>query len=334
MRPEDVPAVTDLFQRAFGRPMTTQHYFWKLRTRPSPTANVSIAVDDQDRPVFHIGAVPGRLRAGENEYWVMVAVDGMTDPAWRRRGVLTRVTADLFDRWRQAGVALVLGLPNEQWRSRIGVLGWRHLFPLQWLVRPILPERLLARRLGVGAVGRAAWVGRLWNRWWNVPVRGVELDEITHAGTEWDSFWADVRRGIGTSLVRDADWINWRYLHGPEEFRVFVVRRDGKPAGFAAMRVREGSAVIGEVLTARTDMPAFAALVGHVVRTLALEGVAVVRALAVPETWPYEAFRRLGFFRSRHSFGVHGVVLDPAVSEALVRDGSRWFLAGGDFDVV
>ena len=57
--------------------------------------------------------MPCRCRLGETERWVMVAVDSMTDPAWRRRGVLTRVTGDLFERWRQAGVALVLGLQTS-----------------------------------------------------------------------------------------------------------------------------------------------------------------------------------------------------------------------------
>src|SRR5262245_1751083 len=163
MRPGDIPAIVDLFGRAFGRTMTPDHYGWKLRTRESPVENVAIAVDDADRPVFHIGAIPCRLRMGETSRWVMVAVDGMTDPAWRRRGVLTRVTGDLFERWRRAGIAMVLGLPNDQWRSRIGVLGWRHLFPLEWLVRPLLPGQLLARAIRVGTSNRPGWLSRAWN---------------------------------------------------------------------------------------------------------------------------------------------------------------------------
>lgn len=334
--PGDVPAIVDLFHRVFGHHITTDHYVWKLRTRRSPVENVAIAVDEADHPVFHIGAIPCRCRLGERERWVMVVVDSMTDVPWRRRGVLTRVTSDLFDRWREAGVALVLGLPNEHWRSRIGVLGWRPLFPLAWLVRPILPERLLARRLGVPALAAASFLGRWWNRRWEPRATdGVKIGELDRAGGEWDAFWNRVQSTLGPCLARDSAWINWRYVDTPGAgFLVLLARRNGVPAGYLAMRVRGASAVIADAFTAPEDSVAFAALLSTAVRRLAADGVAVARALAVPGSWSHRALRELGFYRSRHQFGVHGVILDPTVPESLVRGGERWLLSGGDFDVV
>lgn len=336
LTPDDVPGVVDLFHRVYGRPISAEHYVWKLRTRRSPVENVALAVDADDRPIFHIAGIPCRARLGDEDRWVMVAVDGMTDPAWRRRGVLTRVTSDLFDRWRAAGVALVLGLPNDQWRSRISALGWKRMFPLAWLVRPILPQRVLARRTGIAALANAEWMGRWWNRLWDRPAaRGIEVSDLDRAGLEWNAFWNGLQHRLGPCLARDADWINWRYLDAPGAgFRVLLAKRDGKPAGFLAFRVREGGGVIADVFTAPEDAPAFGALVGAAVRRLALDGVAVARTLAVPGSWPDRAYRRLGFFRGRHAFGVHGVILDPVVSEALEREGHRWQLSGGDFDVV
>lgn len=332
----DVPGVVDLFHRAFGRPTSAEHYIWKLRTRPTPVENVALAVDGNDRPMFHLAGIPCRVRLGNEDRWVMVAVDGMTDPAWRRQGVLTQVTSGLFDRWRAAGVALVLGLPNDQWRSRISALGWKPMFPLAWLVRPILPQKIIARRFGIAALADAAWVDGLWNRLWDGPAeRGIVVSELERAGEEWSAFWRALRPRLGPCFARDADWINWRYLDASGAgFRVLQVKREGKAAGFLALRVRDGGGLIGEVFTSPDDLPAFAALVRSAVQRLSADGVAVVRALAVPGSWPYRAYRRLGFFSGRHAFGVHGVILDPAVAWAVWRREPGWQLSGGDFDAV
>ena len=171
----------------------------------------------------------------------MVAVDGMTAPAYRRRGLLTQYTSELFGRWREAGVALVLGLPNEKWGSRTAALGWRPLFPLSWLVLPLRPERLLARRLRFPTLGRLSLVGRLWNRRWRAaPPGDVTVDEVSAAGAEFDHAWAGARSTVGCSIVRDRAWASWRYMEPPQgDYRMLIARREGQPCGYTAFRIRE-----------------------------------------------------------------------------------------------
>ena len=41
----------------------------------------------------------------------------MTDPEYRRQGILTAIARLAYDTWRKAGIPFVLGLPNEQWGS-------------------------------------------------------------------------------------------------------------------------------------------------------------------------------------------------------------------------
>ncbi len=339
-RTEDIPGVVDLFAGAFGRVITPAHYQWKLRTRPSPVENVVIAVDRHDRPVFHLGGIPCRCRLGGEERWIMVAVDGMTAPAYRRRGLLTQYTSELFGRWREAGIALVLGLPNEKWGSRTLALGWRPLFPLSWLVLPLRPERLLARRLRFPLLGRLGFVGRLWNRRWQTPPQGdVAVDETSGVGTELDHVWAVARSTVSCSIVRDRAWASWRYFEPPEGgYRVLIARREGRPCGYAAYQIREwggaSSATIAEVSAAQGDSVGFRSLVRATLARLVKAGVDVVRTLAVPGSFSHAEFRRVGFLRSRYSFGVEHVALDPALASVDLQDPAVWHLSGGDFDVV
>src|SRR5262249_21977087 len=138
------------------------HYRWKLRTRQTPVDNVRIAVNAADRLVFHIGGIPCRAVVGGRERWVMVAVDAMTAKDARRQGLLTSQARALFATWKEAGVAMILGMPNENYGTRARVIGWRPFGALEWLLLPLRPERMAARKLGLPWLAELSGLGQAW----------------------------------------------------------------------------------------------------------------------------------------------------------------------------
>lgn len=334
-RDDDVPGVVALFARAFGHAITEEHYRWKLVTRPAPADNIVLAVDDTDRPVFHAGGIPFRCMIDGRERDAMISLDVMTDPAFRRRGLLTRGLTEQFTLWRQAGVAIVTGLPNEQWGSRPGATGWIPLFPLSWLVWPVRPERALARRLEIPFLSRLP-LGRAWRL-----IRGprppgdVVIREWDGRSGEVDEAWNAAKPTIRNSVVRNADWVRWRFLEAPAHgYRVLTATRAGKALGYAAFRAKGTRGLLVDHFTIPGDDVAFYALVTASINELTRANVDVVRALAPRGCAGYEALRRYGFLRSRHSFMAQAVPLDPALDLAALRDPATWSMAGGDFDVV
>jgi hypothetical protein len=335
-RPGDEAGIVRLFEQVFGRPITVEYWRWKLRTRPSPVDNVGLAVGDDDRPIFHLGGMPCRFQIGSHEATVMVAVDGMTAPAYRRRGVLTTVGQGLFQNWREAGIAMALGLPNEQW-DRTG-FGWQVLFPLRWRVRLLHPERILARRLGL------PWLRR-WRLWDTLRGPGkpgthdVRIREIDRAGPELDEVWERCRSKAGVSPVRDREWIEWRYLRAPHlRYRVLLAERAGQPVGFAAygVRVTPGRrwGLIPELLASPDDLPTARSLLQGMVYRLAQEDVDGISALAIPHTWLDRLLRRQGFFWSKGAFSVECVIFAPWLRLEDLRLPGIWHLTGGEFDVI
>ncbi|MBI4503417.1 MAG: GNAT family N-acetyltransferase [Gemmatimonadetes bacterium] len=338
LRPEDIPAVVGLFGAVFGKEITPEHYRWKLRTRPSPVENVTIAVDEQDRPVFHSAGIPCRCRIGGAERWVMIGVDVMTAARYRRRGLHTTHSNVLYQRWRDAGVAAVIGFTNERWGTTVSKVGLRPLLPLASLVFPLRPERMLARKTGLWSLARFDGVGRIWRSLMLRPPRraaGVQIEEVRVAGEELDRLWVDASRDLKNSLVRDRDWVRWRYLESPGiSYRVLLMRRGGVPVGYAAVRGCEhDTATIAEVFTRPGDRDAFQMLLRSTV-TLALDGCAEsIRTLAVPGSWLYLAFRRAGFLRSGTGV-IQYIPLDPALTPRAMGAASDWYVTAGDFDAV
>jgi hypothetical protein len=340
-RAGDERALTALFGRVFGRAISEERYRWKLRQPPTPVENVWLAVDG-DAPIFHYAGIPTRYRLPGGEALAMVSVDTMTAPEFQRRGLLSAVGRAVYDTWRAAGVAFVIGLPNERWGSRAGALGWEPLFDLQWLARPLRPEAILARRLRLPALARLAPLGAAWNALWRLRLRrdpAVRVRLVERAGPEFDQLWERCGADAAASVVRDSAWVNWRYLDAPAfGYRVLLAERDGRPAGYAAYRVEAHAAgvagFIAELFAAQADRPARRTLIAETLAALRAAGADNAVTLAVPGSPLERDLRGAGFLYSRGAFGVQIVPLDPGLPLGVLRDPRSWNMAGGDFDVI
>jgi hypothetical protein len=335
--PEDIPGILSLFEAAFDKPISATHYEWKLRSRPSPVANAVVVVDEAGQPVFHSAGIPCRARIAGAERLVMMGCDVMTAESLRRQGFNTTYSSRMYGRWRDAGVALVLGFANEKWGASAAGVGLRPLGQLASLTLPLRPERMLARKTGVKALGELHLLGRLWRgfRMGARNVKGMEVREVNEAGVEFDRLWALVGARIGRTLVRDRDWVAWRYFGSADTpYRVWIATRDGVPVGYAALATGNPRVpTVAEIFAAPGDMDTFAALVRAVAEAACAGGAESLRTLAVPDSWPFAAFLNSGF-RAGTSGTLQHIPLDPKLTKADIGEARDWYFTAGDFDAV
>jgi Acetyltransferase (GNAT) domain len=334
--------VAALSTAVYGRPRDGAHVAWKLfDTAVSPGVAPSFVAVSEREVVGHYAGSPMRFSVRGEMRTGLHGCDVMTASAMRRQGVLTELGTAAHDAWRAAGLAFVTGLANESWGTRSAVLGWNHLFTLRWLLAPLRPEVLLARRVGIPGLSRARWLGALVR---SAAVgrrapRGEALtvDELTSAGPELDELWEACRFEHELGAVRDQRFVDWRYFRAPNGgYRVLLARRGGRPAGFVAFSPRGGTAghaVVADLFSARDDAAVRTALLVRALDELTAGGAESVRALALPGTPFWRSFRRAGFLpRGPYTFEV--VPLDSSIPIPFLADPRRWLLAGGDFDVV
>jgi hypothetical protein len=332
-----------LFERVFGRPMSEAQWRWKLAERAGHFPNVFLAMspaeNGRERPMSQCAAIPVRYSGPSGEIVGLVAVDAMTAPEFRRRGLLTEVNRHAYECWRTADVPFIVGLPNQQWGSRTTALGWRELFPLTWRVRPIDFGAIGSRRFGTVARPLAAAIAKPWNQYWGSRNRIDPTIAIRRASSldVFDDLW---RRRDGTStptdsftIVRDRAWIEWRYLRPPDhEYRIWIAERHGATVGYYVSRLRAAGqrriGYIAEFGAAPEARGLEATLLAHAVADLGDDGAEAVASLARPECPADRALRGAGFVFSWGSFSVQAVPLQSTEPPLF----STVF--GGDFDVV
>ena len=336
----DIPGLVELFAQVFDNRITAEHWRWKLEVNRAAGGNAWLAVSG-DRPVFQYAGIAQRYRFLEREVVGIVSVDAMTHPDFRRRGLLTKVTAQAFAAWRDGGAAFTIGMPNDQWGSRTQALGWIELFPLRWLALPLRPEVFLARRLKLPWLRHARWASTLWERHLRARLRRdprIEISAVTHADTGFDALWARLRDQQSFAAVRDSAWVNWRFLGSPlRKYEVLAARRGESTLGYIAYRIvtADGhvSIRLAEIITARDDRGTRDQLLAALMDRATAVGADVIASLALPDTEHAGWLRRRGFFRGP-AFSVQLVPLTAHLPLERLKHQREWLLNGADFDVI
>jgi predicted N-acetyltransferase YhbS len=353
--PGDEDGLVALFAEVFGRAVSVDWWRWKLKGRPAAVENVLVAVSNDGEIVGQYAAIPARVKLGDKVHEAMISVDTMTSPRWRRRGILSGLASAAYESYRKAGVELVIGLPNEQWGSRTGALGWQRQFSLPWLRFPLRPEVLLRERAQLPGPVRVLMsfaglpVGALWysaaqRRLRSAGSGRIVVETLTEAGPEIDALWSEVAPSLTATLVRDSSWVKWRYMDAVDVSFTLLLAREGgmnakqKPRGYIAYRIieREGRMVgyIADLLAPPKEGEVAAALLSAALGDLRKKQVALVLGIAPPWSDLWRTLRKGGFLPSKAAFSFEVVPLADDLQLDAVGDPSRWLLTAGDFDIV
>jgi GNAT superfamily N-acetyltransferase len=224
-----------------------------------------------------------RMVLGGEEQVASFSVHATTDPVARGLGVFVGLERKHEQEAQEQGVAVVLAFASAPTAPLfLGPLGWTE----------IARYRIWARALPFG--GKRADV----------------VAEFDHAGDAAES-WPN-------HIVRDAAYLNWRYLDSPRDY--------------AAVHVRDGYAVVGHKRHRGRDVALVADLVGPV-RPLLRACLGAVRpgtrlVFGVPAPGQEAAYVSCGFLPTPRTLHFMG----KALAGALDADPRAWRFTLGDTD--
>ena len=160
----------------------------------------------------------------------------------------------------------------------------------------------------------------------------VELAAVWPAASEVDALDDRVRGKLGTALVRDAAYLEWRFRRNPfETTELLVARQHGRMCGYLAFVVKDGQCAVKDWLAESAGHRD--ALFASLLNELRRRRVARVSVIAL-ETHPdLPRLRQFGFSKrpdtstavvySAEGYAAKGAVVDPAA----------WYMTVGDRDV-
>ncbi len=233
----DEAAILDLFARSFHAPRSIEHWRWKYEDDPYGAERISVAFDSGAALVAHYAGYPVRFHVDGTDTLTHQIGDTMTDPSVRHIGrgptsILGRTALHFYENFCDGQVAFNYGFNVANIQK----------FSLRFL-RSTRVENVAYRwrDLRVNPLRRLRRLERY--------ARGITLELVSDASSEWDELFTRVAPHYGFLVQRDARYIRWRYLARPDvQYVVVAMRKWGRLAGWIVLRIRDNRMAIGDLL--------------------------------------------------------------------------------------
>ncbi len=346
--PADAPESLALVNQVLGISRDAHYWDWKFHQNPAGPA-LSCVVERDGKIVAHLGGLPvqfvvdGKVRRGVQD------VDQVVDPSTRTFRGAYHVNKCRRDLHRRRGVDFLFGFAIEV-TSKVAQTQYGYgrvaCIP-RWVkvldYRPILARRRVTRMLTpLGGIANRLHQTMDGNRT-SFP-EGSALEEVDRFDERFDRFWDRIKTDYPIMQVRDAAYLNWRYVDIPHvHTTTFALVKSAarEVMGFVVLSENRDDIPRGRVLDIVTprgeDGRIASSLIARAVEHFRSRQIALVASWMFPHGHLRRTLASMGFRpkpdRGRDVVFRNAELDSPAIPPEFALEPSNWFLAIGDSDM-
>lgn len=345
--------LNDLFCLVFQRQCSLPQWRWKFLENPAIAhlTNPLMPVVDRDGEIIgQFPLLPIRLKYQDNVFLVVESVDSIVHPAFRELQLLIDLVNFADKAAEQGGAALKFGFTsNPTYLSNPAYLVGKRLLRYKDLC--LLPT--LFRRLNwrLALQKRFPWLPTFCSRSVQSLSKGgyhaflacqapygqqrIVVREVPSFDCRIDSLWEKAQKRYTIMVIRDEQFLNWRYVRRPDDPHTILVAEQGNDIlGYVVLKVkRERDATIGFVVDFLTlGESVDALLLKAALRYFLSQRVDYVLCRVLREDPVWATLRRYGFWE-RPEFPPAPVlyrIFSAQVDKEIVGEPQHWHLTYGD----
>ncbi|MEE9910692.1 MAG: GNAT family N-acetyltransferase [Deltaproteobacteria bacterium] len=342
-----------LFEKVFGKTMgkteSARHWQWEIAGNPVKPISIMLAWDG-DRLISHEGANLLRVWVNGVEHLGVLIFDTMTDPEYKGQGIFSETAKSLYKDLTEKGYQFIYGFPNANVvQARIRKLDWVIIAPMPIHICPLDVGPFIRHKTRNALLGSLA--GGLYKPFVkfahhclskqdqkNIEIRRMEKFD------QWaDDLWLKCRNQHKLWVVRDFEYLSWRYDQRPEsQFRLFTAWHHNEIAGYiitASQDRDQGKVSFILDILAVTDVKGVVEKLLNAVITASMESnEALISAMAMPASVYRKAFHKFFFipvpekmFPQEIHFGAR--LLGDKISRETFYNPQSWYISWGDTDL-
>lgn len=127
-----------LYSKVYNRNIRVEYYHKKYETKYTGVENAGFISYNDNQPVASFGVIPCFIQSGDKTIPAGQAVDAMTDPAHRHKGMFMKLSNITYDLCDELGIKLLFGFPNQDsYPAMINHLGWKETGKMSRFTIPV-----------------------------------------------------------------------------------------------------------------------------------------------------------------------------------------------------
>jgi len=349
----DEESIIELFRTVFIVEMTLAKWTWRYIENGIDLKLIMLAESASGDIIGHYALCPIRMKVDGKEIIGSFSLDTMVHPDWGGRGIFVDLANAVYDAAAGSGIPLTYGFPNENsYHGFINKLGWTDLCKaLPILVKPISIRSLIRSRF---ENERSAQFADLLARagYWlytsgsirepsagNYYVRRVE-----YFGREADLLWERSSSIARISVIRDAAYLNWRFVHNPtEEYCILYAEQAGELSGYAVLKLVDDLGIkigyVVDLLALPEEETIVYALMKAALNYFTENDIDIVGCLMMRGMSYEKQLRKMGFLKAPARFYPQDIYLGVRnntgeFANSLLQDCRNWNISWADHDRV
>lgn len=226
---KEADAFCQLYRTVYGKPVDGNYVKWKF-------------IDDPAGPAFGYGAWEGKTLVGfvaltpylftgnGKKMMASQGADTMVLREHRGRGLFAKMTGILLAEMNKRQWHFRYSAPGKlSYSGYIKKLGHKNLTNLPYWVK-IRPLNYVKHKMDITPEEEKSPVDIMANN-------GHEVLPVAEFGTEHDSFWEMLNATVTFGIIKNAEYLNWRYARHPlHRHDILECRTEGRLSGYAVLR--------------------------------------------------------------------------------------------------
>ncbi len=236
--------------RGYDREKWLRWWCWMYKANPAGEGRIWLAEHD-GKIVGQYAVIPVKLKIGNEIILGLQSVDTMTHPDYRRQKMFETLTKKVYDEAEREGIFIVYGFPNQfSYPGFVKKLNWFDIATMQIMFKSLnwgsavklkVKNKFLQRVLAIGA--NLVFNKVLFRTQKPSEIEGLTIKQVTSFDERFDEFWAKVCSQSQIMVVRNKDYLNWRYSNPDANYSIFVAEKAREICGYLVLEHKVQSSV-------------------------------------------------------------------------------------------
>jgi hypothetical protein len=193
------------------------NWYWKFTSQNPSGKSFIWVIEDNNRLIAHFAAVPYRLKVFNEEFTVSHSIGALVEERYQNRGLMKFTGDKLFDELARNNIPFTYGFPNKRsYLLHKRYMGYTDLIEFdEW-------------KIGKDTIDKKI----------NDYKELSDFRKIREFDEKADNLWELCRSKYKVIVVRNKDYLNWRYIKRPDrEYYSFGLYDGNQLKGYTVLKL-------------------------------------------------------------------------------------------------